>query len=240
MRSKECPSGNEDFCLRSRHAKKITAGICLIFRGLFFEHNADIGQKDHLWMGTKEILHTCLSMVLFLSLFVGSVGHAASEDKEPDNVPADAPIISSILIEFSDLSGDKTELIKMARDLIFLKEGDRFSAAKLQKSLELLKLSESFREINVDSIEEEGDRIKLLFRLTPFRLIKDIKISGGHPLFERQILNTMTIYTSDAFIEEELHKQTAFIEELFQREGFPVPIVNVTDVPGRDNMSYVI
>jgi len=28
------------------------AGICLIFRGLFFEHNAKIGLKDHLWMDT--------------------------------------------------------------------------------------------------------------------------------------------------------------------------------------------
>jgi hypothetical protein len=72
---RQCPSRNEDFCSRSRHAKKITAGIYLIFRGLFFEHNADIGkkitagiylifrglffehnadigQKDHLWMDT--------------------------------------------------------------------------------------------------------------------------------------------------------------------------------------------
>jgi len=60
---------------KTRHAKKITApvrsarptgqaGICLIFRGLLFEHNpreigyafhragAEIGQKDHLWMDT--------------------------------------------------------------------------------------------------------------------------------------------------------------------------------------------
>jgi hypothetical protein len=29
------------------------AGICLIFRGLFFEHNAEIGQKEHLWMDTN-------------------------------------------------------------------------------------------------------------------------------------------------------------------------------------------
>jgi hypothetical protein len=50
-----CPSINEDFCLRSpvgntgvkRHVKKITEGICIIFRGLFFEHNAEIEQKDH-------------------------------------------------------------------------------------------------------------------------------------------------------------------------------------------------
>jgi hypothetical protein len=51
-----CPSINEDFYQRSPagkngikwHARKITTGIWTIFRGLFFEHNADIGQKDHL------------------------------------------------------------------------------------------------------------------------------------------------------------------------------------------------
>jgi hypothetical protein len=31
-------------------AKKITTGISLIFRGLFFEQKAEIGQKDHLGM----------------------------------------------------------------------------------------------------------------------------------------------------------------------------------------------
>ena len=51
---KECPSITRDFCSRSRHAKKITTGICLIFQGLFFSRNAEIGQKDHLWMDTKE------------------------------------------------------------------------------------------------------------------------------------------------------------------------------------------
>jgi len=31
----------------SRHAKNLTGGICLIFRGLNFEHNAEIGRKGH-------------------------------------------------------------------------------------------------------------------------------------------------------------------------------------------------
>jgi hypothetical protein len=54
---KWCPSINEDFCSRSRHAKKITApmdnlpgqaGISLIFRGLFFENNPrEIGFAFH-------------------------------------------------------------------------------------------------------------------------------------------------------------------------------------------------
>jgi len=55
---KQCLFRNEIFFSRSRHAKNITTGIYLIFRGLFFEHNpskigfafhragAEIGQKD--------------------------------------------------------------------------------------------------------------------------------------------------------------------------------------------------
>jgi hypothetical protein len=51
-----CPSRKQDFCSRSRPAKKITAGICVIFLGLFFEHNAEAGQKDHFWRTlTKEV-----------------------------------------------------------------------------------------------------------------------------------------------------------------------------------------
>jgi hypothetical protein len=37
---------------RSRRAKNLTTGIWLIFRGLNFSRNADIGQIGHLWMGT--------------------------------------------------------------------------------------------------------------------------------------------------------------------------------------------
>jgi hypothetical protein len=40
-------SKNSNFGLRARHAKKITAGIWLIFRGLFFEHNAAIRLKGN-------------------------------------------------------------------------------------------------------------------------------------------------------------------------------------------------
>ncbi len=42
---------NENFRSISRHAKNLTGGICLIFRGLNFEHNAEnnaeIGRKGH-------------------------------------------------------------------------------------------------------------------------------------------------------------------------------------------------
>ena len=47
------------FLFKIKACEKITTDICLIFRGLFFEHNAEIGQKDHLWMDTY-LMARCL------------------------------------------------------------------------------------------------------------------------------------------------------------------------------------
>jgi len=53
--NKSCLSRNKVFCSRSRHARKLTTGIWLIFRGLIFEHNEEIGQNDYLWKGTAQM-----------------------------------------------------------------------------------------------------------------------------------------------------------------------------------------
>jgi hypothetical protein len=42
----------------------------LIFRGLFFEHNAEIGQKDHLWMGIR------LKVIIMAKVFRPSRGES--------------------------------------------------------------------------------------------------------------------------------------------------------------------
>ena len=72
-RFNKCPSRNEDFCSRSRHAKKITAGIYLIFRGLFFEHNADIGQKDRFWMDTNKCQKGLTLIEIIVTIIVASI-----------------------------------------------------------------------------------------------------------------------------------------------------------------------
>jgi hypothetical protein len=48
-----CPFRNRQIWSRSRRAKNLTAGIWLIFRGLNFLRNKDIGQIGHFWMGTN-------------------------------------------------------------------------------------------------------------------------------------------------------------------------------------------
>jgi outer membrane protein insertion porin family len=156
-----------------------------------------------------------------------SISHAYGEDSESKVASETTPIVSKILIEIQDVPGDTTPCVEMARNLIFLAEGDRFSPVRLQESIEALKACNRFQEIHVDSREEQGG-ITLLFHLSVFRLIKEIKIDGQFPLFEREILNAMTMRIGKAFIEEELAQQQALIAEVFRKEGFFAPKVEVS------------
>ena len=180
-------------------------------------------------MQSRHIVQTVLFCVLLLFVFVENMplGYADSEDDGLKLESADSPIVAKILVELRDCANHETEWTEMARNVIFLREGDRFSPTRLQESVAALKLSKQFREINVES-KEENKRITLLFHLAPFRLIKDIEIDGEFPLFEREILNAMTIHPGDVFVQDALPKQEALIAAVFLREGFVAPKVAAT------------
>jgi hypothetical protein len=50
-----------------RSAKKISAGIYMIFQALFFERDAEIGLKDRLWTDTR---YKILPAILYFRLLV--------------------------------------------------------------------------------------------------------------------------------------------------------------------------
>ena len=154
-------------------------------------------------------------------------GYADSEEDRSRPESAASPIVARIFVELQDCPNHEAEWTEMARNVIFLREGDPFSATRLQESVEALRLSKRFREIKVES-KEENKGITLLFHLTCFRRIKDIEIGGKFPLFEREILNAMTIYPGDVLVQEALPRQEELIAGVFRREGFIDPKVAVT------------
>jgi len=170
-------------------------------------------------MRQKRILQLSLLMyVLFMShAFPGNAGKNAAPE----------PVVSKIIVEIQDAAGDESRWTEIAENLIFLKEGEPFSAQKLQESLEALKLCRKFQTINADS-DDGKYAVKLFFRLKPFRQVKDIQIISASPLFERDILNVMTFYIGDAFVGDQLKKQAELIENIFKEEGFIRPEVNVS------------
>jgi outer membrane protein insertion porin family len=184
-------------------------------------------------MQPRLISWIVLFTVYILSALPGGIAHSSADSEESDRHLAldAAPVISEIRIEVRDFSGNGTDLIEMARNLIFLRQGEQFSPPLLQESIEALRLSKRFREIHVDSKEDKAG-ITLVFTLTPFRLIKDIKVQGEYPLFEHEILKVMTVYVGDVFIPEDIPKQEMLIAEVFRREGFFAP--TVTLVPQED------
>jgi len=147
--------------------------------------------------------------------------------------------ITRIIVKVRGLPDYEAELAELARNLIVLREGDRFSPDLLQESIEALRISKRFREIHVDS-EPESEGIALLFHLKAFRLIKDIKIYGEFPLFEREILKAMTVYVGEVYIPEELHKQAALIADVFKGEGFANPKVEVTATEDPEDGNFIV
>lgn len=180
-----------------------------------------------------------LVTVYIILLVLLSPGPASSRHVTSEPEGASLPIISDIVINISDDVRDKAKLEEMARNLIFLHIGDEFSRACLQDSINALKLSKNFSDIHIDTKEENGT-ITLLFKLKPFRLIKDITITGAFPLFEREISNALTIYIGDVFVRANLQKQKTLITELLKREGFIEPTVTITAREDTDDGHFVV
>ncbi|MBR9986091.1 MAG: hypothetical protein KFF68_09285, partial [Desulfosarcina sp.] len=127
----------------------------------------------------------------------------------------------------------------MAKRLIGSYPMDRFDEAAVQASIDALKFSRRFSAIHVDSSSGAGGET-LTFTLTPYRTIGDIRIRGKYPLFERDILNQMTLYPGDPYTPENLSAQAGAIINRYQREGYVEPNVSITDLRDSDNDSAVI
>ena len=187
-----------------------------------------LAEKRMMCMQLKQIVQAGFCLGVLLAVFSGltafSPVHAGESAAalSSDN----APIVSEIFFEVRDDSFRRESLTSLARNLIFIKKGDRFSDARLQNSLEALKLVKTFSHIHVDT-RQEPDGIVLLFRLTPYRLIKDIRIRGKYPLFERDVLNAITLYAGAPLVPEKLEQQEKLIAARYQDEGYIAPKVTV-------------
>ncbi|MBF0101946.1 MAG: outer membrane protein assembly factor BamA [Desulfobacterales bacterium] len=136
-------------------------------------------------------------------------------------------VISSIHIDIKNGYANTPYLENLAKDMLTLKPSDRFFEQALLTSIESLKSSKKFSEIDVDSVEKEDNTMELIFVLTAFNYIKDIRIKGMYPLFEREILNFMSVYTGSVYRSDEVFKQEKLISDLYENNGFYHTQVNI-------------
>ncbi len=163
--------------------------------------------------------------VLLWILLVGIAKDAAFAQKERIDQPG--PVVSRIIVDVQGIKGDVSRWVDLVKNLIFIREGEPISTKRFQDSLEALKSSKIFKAIHVFEKTVKEDQLELHFQVTPYHRVKDIKISGGFPLLEREILNAMQLRPGDEYNPETFSAKEAAIVQLFKKEGYIAPVVNL-------------
>ncbi len=178
---------------------------------------------------TLHLLIILLTSICILAIQTAQPARAGEKPPEKEASAADDAsrlTVGAVRIRIHEVMGDAGRFEEMARDLLTFNVGDPFAPRKIQESLEALKLSHQFETIHMDA-NEEGGQITIYIDLTPFKRIKKIRITDNFPIFEREILNVMTLYTGDALAMSALPEQKKLTEDLFRREGFIRPQATV-------------
>ncbi|MFH2059425.1 MAG: outer membrane protein assembly factor BamA [Pseudomonadota bacterium] len=176
-----------------------------------------------------------LIVVLMLSVLFSGSGLA---EISPQPVPGET--LAKIDIRIIDFKGDANRWKSTARDLIPLKKGDSYAIQAVADTIAILSESRLFKKIEVPDPTTTPEGIDLVFLLTPFERIKDIRITGAFPIFKKEVMNVMTIYNGDAFSEQMLAEQKARIETLFKKEGFLDPKATVFAQKDEKDQNYIV
>ncbi len=142
-------------------------------------------------------------LILFITILSVCDGLATAEP----SIPSSDSEITAIVVEIKGgLAGSENMYQNIAHNLIRLSENRLFSGEKLQQSLDALKQSGRFQKIHADSREDQTG-LTLVFQLTPFQQIKNIRIKGSSPLFNADVLKVLTIDFGQNFSHEKLNEQ---------------------------------
>jgi len=151
--------------------------------------------------------------------------NTAYAQKEKSDRPD--PIVSQVIVDVQGINGDVSRWVDLVKNLIFIQEGEPFSTKRFQDSLEALKSSKIFKAIHVFETSVKEGQLALHFQVTPYSRVKDVKISGGFPLLEREIINAMQLRTGDAYDPDAFPAKEGAIVQLFKNEGYIAPVVNL-------------
>jgi outer membrane protein assembly factor BamA len=147
---------------------------------------------------TPMVLWALALGMLLVPIARGLAADTITVDDDSLSSTGSETVINAIRVVIDGTADQQKPYRAMAERLIRLKPGDRLGESAVQAAIDTLKLSRRFSAIHVDSIAEAKGET-LTFTLTPYRFIKDIQIRGKYPLFERDILNQMTLYPGDPY-----------------------------------------
>ena len=177
----------------------------------------------------------CVNIFLLLVFWLAPLASAIPDESVTQ------PMVVDIRIAAFDDIGDKGYWSQMVAEVTstFVRRGEPLSVDAVEGLSTALKNCNQFQSIHLDT-EETPLGLIFTITVTPFKRIKDIRIHGKYPLFENQILKSMTLYPGDAFDPSEAEKQSQLIASLYRKNGYIDPRVEVVHHQDAADGHYVL
>ncbi len=127
------------------------------------------------------------------------------------------------------------ELRQIAEKIIMIDRTLPMDTAGIKASLDALMVCGLFADVGVK--QSEG---QIQFILTPAQYVRSIRIRHELPLFEDDIEKAMSISSGDIFRPDIIEEQDSVISDLYRRNGFICPKIDVGSEPDRSGENRII
>jgi outer membrane protein assembly factor BamA len=116
--------------------------------------------------------------------------------------------------------------------------GQLLSPELVRRSLDQLLESGKFADARAE-VESEGDGVVLVFRVTPRRVIADVRVTGG-VLPDDVLLRTVGAQLGRELVEEDLSRLEERLHKQHERRGFPYARASVTAIDTDDPLRIAL
>ncbi len=176
-------------------------------------------------------IRTGCAVLLAIWAWAFPMGVASAEDAMWAGVPAP---LTGISIKVEDPHPNGVDWEGLTRSLIGFKVGDQLTAERMDAALKALSQIASVRVEN----RPQSQGTALSFTVRPYKRIKTIAVYGAYPLFEKDVLNAMTVAAGDLFFEGKMAEQEQSVAQRYRAEGYLDPHVQVTWTQDSDDGHY--
>ncbi len=157
------------------------------------------------------------------SLWIGALGCLVTILALSGTGRCQEPVIDRIDVHIGGTPEDTGEWKDIAHRIIDVPTGVPLDPSRLNTVITTLKNTQLFQSIDVPDPDWSARPVVLVFRLTPFPRIKNIRIHGAFPLFEREVLTAMQMAVGGPLIEPRLPTAQAALETLYRDNGYMDP-----------------
>jgi outer membrane protein assembly factor BamA len=139
-----------------------------------------------------------------------------------------------------DLTSDPSIGIDELRPLVVIKPGDLYSETKVQDSVEALKKSGQFKNVEVE-VKPETNGLRVILVLEPAFYYGVLTFPGSRAFSYVRLLQVANLPEQEPFIEKDVEKARKALEDFFHKNGFfQATVTASTELYEKEGLANVI